>query len=89
MAVQATIGTFYPQMILSGIMWPLEGLPYGLREFAVFLPSTLATQAVRDIMSRGWGIAYESIYLGVIASSVWIIIFFIASWFVVRTTRWN
>ena len=27
-AMQATIGGFYPIRLLSGILWPLEGMPY-------------------------------------------------------------
>jgi ABC-type multidrug transport system permease subunit len=27
-ATQATIGSFYPILLLSGILWPVEGMPY-------------------------------------------------------------
>jgi len=27
-AMQATIGSFYPILMLSGILWPVEGMPY-------------------------------------------------------------
>ena len=27
-AMQAGVGSFYPLMMLSGILWPIEGIPY-------------------------------------------------------------
>ena len=27
-AMQATVGSFYPILLLSGILWPVEGMPY-------------------------------------------------------------
>ena len=64
-AMQLSIGSFYPNLLLSGILWPLEGMPTYLRMVARFLPNTLACQAMRDIMLRGWGIDREEVYLGV------------------------
>ena len=70
-AMQLSIGSFYPNLLLSGILWPLEGMPPALQYIAKFLPNTLAcqvnalilfkalmeiVQAMRDIMLRGWGI---------------------------------
>lgn len=49
----------------AGILWPLEGMPFALRQIAYFLPNTLPCQAMRDIMLRGWGIETEVVYLGV------------------------
>jgi ABC-type multidrug transport system ATPase subunit/ABC-type multidrug transport system permease subunit len=83
-AMQLSIGSFYPNLLLSGILWPLEGMPAYLRVVARFLPNTLACQAMRDIMLRGWGIDREEVYLGVISSSIWILIFLTLSWLVVR-----
>ena len=64
-AMQISIGSFYPNLLLSGILWPLEGMPGYLRVVARFLPNTLASQAMRDIMLRGWGIGQQEVYLGV------------------------
>merc|ERR1719270_2325096 len=74
-AMQLSIGSFYPNLLLSGILWPLEGMPSYLRIVAKLLPNTLACQAMRDVMLRGWDIVYYEVYLGVMSSSIWIMIF--------------
>ena len=43
-AMQLSIGSFYPNLLLSGILWPLEGMPPALQYVAKFLPNTLACQ---------------------------------------------
>merc|ERR1719273_701957 len=45
-AMQLSIGSFYPNLLLSGILWPLEGMPPALQYIAKFLPNTLACQVV-------------------------------------------
>jgi len=87
-AMQAGIGSFYPLMMLSGILWPIEGMPTLLRKISFYLPCTAATQAMRDVMTRGWDIQTPSVYLGFVSSSVWIAIFLLSSWFVIRYTKW-
>lgn len=69
-------GTFYPMIILCGLLWPLEGMPYILRKFALVLPFTIPTISVRNIMSKGWSITHYQVYIGYIVISVWIIILF-------------
>lgn len=83
-AMQLSIGSFYPNLLLSGILWPLEGMPYTLRIIAKFLPNTLACTAMRNIMLRGWDIDQQDVWLGVVATSIWIVIFFLLSWITVR-----
>jgi len=83
-AMQLSIGSFYPNLLLSGILWPLEGMPSALQYIAKFLPNTLACQAMRDIMLRGWGIERPEVYFGLISTSIWIGIFLCLSWIVVK-----
>ena len=64
-AIQLALGSFYPNLLLSGIIWPLEGMPGWLQTIARLLPNTLACQAMRDVMLRGWDIIQPSVYLGV------------------------
>jgi ABC-type multidrug transport system permease subunit len=30
-AIQLALGSFYPTLLLSGVIWPIEGMPYILR----------------------------------------------------------
>ena len=62
-AMQFTIGSFFPLLCLSGILWPLEGTPRWLKEAAQFLPTTASVQAMRDVMSRGNQSFHLSTYL--------------------------
>ena len=34
-AIQLALGSFYPNLLLSGIIWPLEGMPKELRFVSV------------------------------------------------------
>ncbi|CAI5654764.1 unnamed protein product [Oreochromis niloticus] len=49
-ANQAALGIFYPNLILSGIIWPVECIPYPLRYLSLVLPQTYASEALRCIM---------------------------------------
>merc|ERR1712012_525233 len=87
-AIQFTIGSFFPLMCLSGILWPLEGTSPWLRQSAMYLPCTAAVQGMRDIMSRGWGITQPSVYLGVISSCVWLAVYLFFTWVFLRFKKW-
>nr|XP_006817503.1 PREDICTED: uncharacterized protein LOC102803451 [Saccoglossus kowalevskii] len=54
-AVQVSLGSFYPNLLLSGIIWPVEAIPYPLRYLSYALPQTFATEAMRCIMFRACG----------------------------------
>ena len=73
--MQLSIGSFYPNLLLSGILWPVEGMPAALRAVAWYLPCTAACQAMRDVMARGWGLEAASVQLGFAASAAWIGVF--------------
>ena len=59
-------------------------MPWYLREVAYFMPSTAACQAMRDIISRGWDITEPSVYLGFVSTGVWIVVFIILAWTVIK-----
>ena len=73
--------------ILNNILL-ISGMPTFLRKLALYLPCTAATQSMRDVMTRGWDIYKPSVYLGFVSSSVWIAVFLLSSWFVIRFTKW-
>lgn len=59
-------------------------MPWYLRNLAWYLPCTAACQAMRDVMARGWDIGRKTVYLGYVTSSVWIGVFLILSWIVIK-----
>ncbi len=63
-AMQLALGSFFPAQLLSGIIWPLEAVPMGLRYISYMLPTTWAAGAMRSIMSRGWGITEFDVWIG-------------------------
>ena len=69
-------------------MWPVEGMPYGLQQIAWYLPCTASCQAMRDIMSRGWGIAEPNVYLGVVSSVSWSAVFILMSWAIIKVRNY-
>jgi ABC-type multidrug transport system permease subunit len=52
-AMQIMGGTYYPALLLSGVIWPIEGMPVVLRYISYCLPTTYAAEAMRSIMERG------------------------------------
>lgn len=46
MANFVSTGAFYPMIVLCGLLWPLEGMPQLLRDFALLLPFTIPTISV-------------------------------------------
>lgn len=84
-AMKMSIGACFPHMLLCGIIWPLEGMPYPwMRSIAWFLPHTASVQGMRDIMLRGWGVEASSVLQGMGISSSWIILFLFLSWMLVK-----
>jgi ABC-type multidrug transport system permease subunit len=51
--LQVAIGSIFPALILSGIIWPLEGMSEWVRVIANFSPLTHSAEAMRSISSRG------------------------------------
>ncbi|XP_056644234.1 ABC transporter G family member 20 isoform X2 [Diorhabda sublineata] len=86
-AIQLALGSFYPTLLLSGVIWPIEGMPTILRYISTFLPLTLATTSLRSMMTRGWSIVEPDVYYGFIATIVWIILFLTISLVVLRAKR--
>ncbi|XP_023183206.1 ABC transporter G family member 23-like isoform X2 [Xiphophorus maculatus] len=70
-ANQAALGIFYPNLILSGIIWPVECIPYPLRYVSLALPQTYASESLRCIMYRGWGMSEMMVWRGFAVTLGW------------------
>lgn len=86
-AIQLALGSFYPTLLLSGVIWPIEGMPLVLRYVAYFLPLTQATTALRCMLTRGWGMDESEVYLGFIATLSWIALFLVVTMVVLKFKR--
>lgn len=60
-------------MLLSGVLWPMEGMSIYLRYLSYFIPLTHAIEALRCIFARGWGIDKPEVYWGIFVNFGWIV----------------
>ncbi|XP_022917524.1 ABC transporter G family member 23 isoform X2 [Onthophagus taurus] len=86
-AIQLALGSFYPTLLLSGVIWPIEGMPILLRYVSIFLPLTMATTSLRSMLTRGWSIAEQDVYMGFISTIIWIVLFLSISMIVLKTKK--
>src|SRR5439155_10824194 len=54
-AVQLIPLVIVPQVLTSGVIWPVASLPVVLKQLAYVLPLTYAIDALRGVMIRGAG----------------------------------
>lgn len=76
-AIMLALGSFYPNPLLSGVVWPTQGMPYYMRYLSYGLPQTIPTESLRCILSRGWGIAHTEVWLGFVVSGAWCAVFLV------------
>uniref|UniRef100_A0A0A9YZT4 ABC transporter G family member 23 n=3 Tax=Lygus hesperus TaxID=30085 RepID=A0A0A9YZT4_LYGHE len=69
------IGSYFPLFILSGAIWPLEGMYPSLRVISTFLPVTSSIEAYRSISVRSWSLANPAVYVSVISLTAWTLFF--------------
>ncbi|XP_051936132.1 ABC transporter G family member 20 isoform X2 [Hippocampus zosterae] len=86
-ANQAALGLFYPNLILSGIIWPVECIPYPLRYLSLALPQTYASEALRCIMYRGWDLTYMMVWRGFVVTLAWNTFFIIVATLILKIRK--
>ncbi|XP_057380008.1 ABC transporter G family member 20-like [Daphnia carinata] len=86
-AIHLSLGSFYPTLLLSGIIWPIEGMSPYLRHFSYALPQTYAIEALRSVFARGWGAELPDVYYGILISTGWIFVMLAMSLAVVRIRK--
>jgi ABC-type multidrug transport system ATPase subunit/ABC-type multidrug transport system permease subunit len=70
-AVQLTLGSFFPVMIMSGILWPIEAIPKYLVWISKILPTMWAADAMRSVMIRGWGMEWQGVWQSFLITGAW------------------
>ena len=88
-AQHLAVGSFYPNILLSGVIWPLEGMSVYLRYMVYFLPQTYAIESLRNVFARGWGIERPDVYLGILTTLGWISITLVLSFVTVRVRKYT
>lgn len=59
MANFVSTGAFYPMIVLCGLLWPLEGMPQLLRDFALLLPFTIPTISVCVLTTQHYTVSFN------------------------------
>uniref|UniRef100_A0A8D8WX39 ABC transporter G family member 20 n=1 Tax=Cacopsylla melanoneura TaxID=428564 RepID=A0A8D8WX39_9HEMI len=81
------IGCNFLMKFLCGMMWPTQGMNRTLQVFSFFLPITLATDALRSLGSRGWGLSHPDIQLGFCTTLAWIPLLLIVSGLIMKRKK--
>lgn len=55
-----------PQVLLSGIFWPVESLPSVLQPIALLMPMTWGIQGLREVLIKGSGLADQAVQLDIL-----------------------
>ncbi|XP_071477334.1 ABC transporter G family member 20-like [Diadema antillarum] len=86
-AIQLALGSFYPLLLLSGVVWPIEAMPIPLYYIALCLPQTLPAESLRAILGRGWNMAYFDVWIGYVTVTGWWIVLLVSATIVLRVRR--
>ena len=74
--LQLTMASFYPILLMSGIIWPLEAQPRWLSTYlSNFLPLTYSTEAFRNILDNGLEFSINKLIYAFIETYIWTFIF--------------
>lgn len=65
---------------LNGAIWPIEGQFWLLKSFSHYLPTTLPSFALRNVMIRGFDLSHHSVINGILSSIFWTIFLFLISY---------
>ena len=74
----------FPMFFLGGVFIPIDRLPEAVQVLAYMMPLTYFTDALREVMTRGAGIAEIAVDLGVLAVFA-VVVFALA----VKLFRWE
>ncbi|OXA50402.1 ABC transporter G family member 23 [Folsomia candida] len=76
----------FPNFFLAGSIWPVEGMPIILQYVSYGLPGTLACEAFRSIVVRGWGFSHIYVWTGFLSTFAWVCLYWILGIFVHKVT---
>ncbi|XP_045475533.1 ABC transporter G family member 20-like [Harmonia axyridis] len=80
-------GGFYPVILISGTLWPIESQPKVLQWISQFTPFTIPTQSFRHVLTRGWDLTYFEVVKGYGVEVIWIAILAILSIYFLKKSQ--
>lgn len=83
----ASVGSFFPLILLCGLIWPIEGMPTPLRWFSLSLPITLPGISMRGLLEKGTSVKEPEVYTGFLVLLAWIVGFVSLCLFQLRPKR--
>uniref|UniRef100_A0A1B6LK41 Uncharacterized protein n=1 Tax=Graphocephala atropunctata TaxID=36148 RepID=A0A1B6LK41_9HEMI len=86
-ATNAGIGTVNALFMLAGLVWPVEGMHYILRNVLWAIPVQPAVEAYRAIAMRDWHLSHPVVYKGFLSTSVWTAIFVLGTIVLARSNK--
>lgn len=78
-ATMLALGSFYPNLLLSGTVWPVQAMPDAMRYISYILPQTIPIESMRYILSRGWDTSYPEVAIGFGITIAWTTFFLVAA----------
>lgn len=84
-ALRMALGSFFPMLLLSGVMWPLQAIPKWFVWVSYALPTTWAAEGLRSVMTRGWGITAGPVWRGILIPMGWTVALLILSSLIVSS----
>lgn len=70
-AVQLSLSAYFPALLMSGVLWPVEAIPSWLGWAAYALPTTWAADALRSVIIRGWGMTHKGVWTALLIVLAW------------------
>ncbi|XP_050499822.1 ABC transporter G family member 23-like isoform X1 [Diabrotica virgifera virgifera] len=87
MSTNAVMGFYLPLIVVSGILWPVEGMPSVLQIASRLLPCTMAIEAFANVVHKGLKISDIKTIQGLSISFIWGFIFVLITLFFLKRQR--
>ncbi|EGG25352.1 ABC transporter G family protein [Cavenderia fasciculata] len=88
-AIQLSLATYFPTLLLSGVIAPLESIPKWFIWASYGLPTTWAAKVLRDLMIKGSSFVYRDVWKGFLIVISWAIFVLTLSTFLMKSKQSN
>lgn len=67
------LGLTQPITVLSGMFWPVEGMPLVLKIISLITPTTYPGISLLNIIQKGYTLAHKTVFMGFIVAIGWVV----------------